>query len=786
MFKSIHFKILGLVIAVVVVGVVVALYVGNAKQEKELIKEKVRASRLMAQPILDTIYTDMLEERAGSVRRLIDHLQNIEGIERVQIIRSNGIEAAFKDFKTLDAVKEEFGEIKPDWIENHEDKAINKADGVDSQGFKEALRAFSLDWESEEKYYIEEDGRIFTYLHPIEMRPKCNGCHDTEGGRGILMISSSLDEMYATLGATRLFWIISVIIAIAFFGILLSVLIRRVITGPIEKTVGVIKKVADGKSDIADHVDIVSSDEIGDLAIAFNKMLDTLAERDAANKKLFSTIIKSREEWVSTFDAIADFISIHDLEHRVVKVNKSLSNKLNTTPEALIGKRCYELYSGYHSGEEGCPISEALETGATTVEERDDLLPDGKTYGLITYPVFDQYGKANACVHIARDISGERALKEKLLHSEKMSSIGKFIAGIAHELNNPLMGIMGFSQILTETAGDKSINDPYVKDKLKKIYREAVRTAKIVQSLLTFARAKETNKTYNDINKLIHDTVELREDILKKNNIKIVLNLDKDIPSTMVDFYQIQQVFMNLINNAMDAMVAANGDGTLTISTIRKGRYIITSFSDDGPGIPNEFKEKIFDPFFTTKEVGKGTGLGLSITHGIIEEHLGSIDIGNSKDGGAIISVSLPIVAKPTEKPKVHILTHKASAALTGCRVLVADDEESIRETLAQILETEGCLVASTPDGRLAMDLIRKSPPDIVITDLKMPNIGGIELYNILKKEQPTLSKRVIFLTGDILDDKTEGFLKESGLPFILKPFDPKELIKLIRSILTD
>ena len=174
-------------------------------------------------------------------------------------------------------------------------------------------------------------------------------------------------------------------------------------------------------------------------------------------------------------------------------------------------------------------------------------------------------GKSIACVHIASDITEEKTLKEQLLHAEKVTSIGKFVAGIAHELNNPLMGIMGFSQILMNTTSDKSISDPDIQDKLQKIYNESLRSAKIVQNLLTFSRSKKITKTGNNLNALIRETLENRDEALKENNIEISLDLDAEIPNSMLDHYQIEQVFINIVNNAMEAMAEANKGGTLKI-----------------------------------------------------------------------------------------------------------------------------------------------------------------------------------------------------------------------------
>ena len=391
--------------------------------------------------------------------------------------------------------------------------------------------------------------------------------------------------MYEILRSGRNQWILSGILAISIGGVLLSILIKKSITGPIKKNVEVMKRIADGKAEISERIKVEENNEIGYLASAFNSMLDSLEKRAEENKKLFELVIKSKEEWVATFDAIQDLISIHDADYRIIKINKALARKFNSTPEELIGKRCYELLYCRHEPKQMCPHSRTLATGEIADAEVDDMVFEG-TYKVTTFPVFNNEGRVWASVHVSRDITQEKMLREQLLHAEKLSSLGKLVAGIAHELNNPLMGIMGFSQILMDTPGEKKLDD--IKDKLRKIYHESLRTAKIVQNLLTFARAKKTEREYHCINDIIKHTIELREYSLKANNIKVILELEEGLPRTMVDLFQLQQVFINIINNAEDAMVAANGRGTILIKTRKKRNKVEILFKDDGPGISRD------------------------------------------------------------------------------------------------------------------------------------------------------------------------------------------------------
>jgi len=220
--------------------------------------------------------------------------------------------------------------------------------------------------------------------------------------------------------------------------------------------------------------------------------------------------------------------------------------------------------------------------------------------------------------------------------------VGELAAGVAHELNNPIAAIQGFAQLLK---GRKDLDTTMNRD-LETIYKESQRAAKITQNLLTFARKHEPETSFISLNEALQKTLELHVHQMKVNNIELVVELAPDLPKTMADFYQMQQVFMNIINNAEQAMVEAHGKGRFLVQTRRVARMIQVTFTDDGPGISEENLEKVFDPFFTTKEVGKGTGLGLSICYGLIQAHGGRIYAKSKLGEGTTFVVEIPIVSE--------------------------------------------------------------------------------------------------------------------------------------------
>jgi signal transduction histidine kinase len=252
--------------------------------------------------------------------------------------------------------------------------------------------------------------------------------------------------------------------------------------------------------------------------------------------------------------------------------------------------------------------------------------------------MFNNVGEVIGSVHVTRDITEHKQIEEQLIMTDRLASIGELTSGITHELNNPLTSIIGFSQLLME----ESLPDDIKKD-LDVIHNEAVRASDIIKNLLTFARKHSPVKQVSQINKIMDDVLKLRAYEQKVNNIKVNTHFASDLPEIMVDYFQIQQVFLNIIINAESAMLEAHKHGTLTITTEWIGNFIITSFSDDGPGIDKKNIDRIYDPFFTTKDIGKGTGLGLSICHGIVTEHNGKIYVKSKLGKGTTFIIELPV-----------------------------------------------------------------------------------------------------------------------------------------------
>lgn len=365
-----------------------------------------------------------------------------------------------------------------------------------------------------------------------------------------------------------------------------------------------------------------------------------------------------------------------------------------------------------------------------------------------------------------------------LIQSEKLSAVGQLVSGVAHELNNPLAAVIGFSQLSLGTEAN-----PKTVSYLKKICSEADRCAKIVNNLLTFSRKSKPEKKLVRINGIIEKTFDLMSYQFQVNNIKIVKDLDPDLPKTMGDFHQLQQVFLNIVNNAFQAMMEKSKGGSITVRTKRIEDMIFIEFTDTGPGIPKENLNKIFDPFFTTKEIGKGTGLGLSISYGIIKEHGGNIYALSELNKGATFVIELPIV-------EAHLSEVEKEKALKGvssnfqATILVIDDEQNILDLLYDFLGEKGYQVDTANSGQEALRKLKVGTYDLILCDLKMPNLSGQQLYAEIKRIHPELSSKIIFFTGDTVSPQTESFLKLTGNKVIPKPFDLDWLLSFIQDFL--
>jgi len=400
-------------------------------------------------------------------------------------------------------------------------------------------------------------------------------------------------------------------------------------------------------------------------------------------------------------------------------------------------------------------------------------------------PMFTEDGSVREWVGTCIDITERKRAEEERLELERkahnasrLASIGEMAAGIAHEINNPLTPVLGFTERLMRQELPENI-----KSDLKIIYDSARRTADVTRRLLTFARQSKPMRVLCDINEVVESTLQLRGYHLKTNNIKVIIKLDPELPRTMADAGQLQQVFLNLIMNAEYEMTQYHGGGNLLIKTEKRGNIIRVSVRDDGPGISRENMEKLFTPFFTTKKVGEGTGLGLSVCHGIVAEHNGRIYAESKVGKGATFVVELPIVRQQRGKETKPSESDTGEAVETAkARILVVDDEPTIVQVIKRTLTDEGYEVRATGKAKEALRLIESREYALILLDIKLPDMSGIELHQHLDK---TDAQRIIFITGDVMGPDTMDFFSRIRACYITKPFDIEQLKKEVKSKLT-
>jgi len=398
-------------------------------------------------------------------------------------------------------------------------------------------------------------------------------------------------------------------------------------------------------------------------------------------------------------------------------------------------------------------------------------------------PKFDGRREIVGFRGIINDVTERKAIEQQALVTNKLASIGELASGVAHELNNPLTTVMGYAQLLVD---NKDVPG-HVKSDLDKIYQESQRAAKIVHNLLSFARRRKPEKSYFDANNLVQKTIDLRSYELKVNNIGVHVNLNPDLPEIKADYHQIQQVILNILINAEQALVEVRRRGKITVTTSALKDGIRISIADNGPGILKANITRIFDPFFTTKEVGKGTGLGLSVCHGIVTAHGGKIFVESETGKGAAFIINLPVAM--AEEPDVEEVSAAADDIFRrhktkGKNILIIDDEPGIRNILSRILSAKGYRADSAPDAETALTKLDENGYDLYIIDLKLPKISGKKLYEIMMNKYPSSTGKVMFITGDTITPSTQDFLDSTGKPYVTKPFDPRVVVKLAGEIL--
>lgn len=370
-----------------------------------------------------------------------------------------------------------------------------------------------------------------------------------------------------------------------------------------------------------------------------------------------------------------------------------------------------------------------------------------------------------------------RHTQQQLLQSEKMAAVGQLISGVAHELNNPLTAILGYSQLLQSDDPSRKQGAEY----LEKLHRQAQRMHHIVQSLLSFARQRKPQRAAVNLHQILDDTLTLREYDLRQKKIRVHRQFDRQLPATSADSNQLQQVFLNLLNNAMDAIEETSGPGEIWIRTEASSGHLRVEFTDSGPGLRDI--HRIFDPFYTTKPVGKGTGLGLSICYGIVKEHGGEIEAKNSPPRGATFVITLPLLVGSSSPADAG--GSRAEGAIRG-KILLVDEVETVLQLEEEVLAAAGAPVRLARSVAQAVEILVREPVDAIVCDAKLQEDDpGAGLCEWIAKHRPELASKLLFTVSSADEGDLAQVRQRTGCPILCKPFHIDQFLAAVKAVLS-
>jgi signal transduction histidine kinase/ActR/RegA family two-component response regulator len=512
-----------------------------------------------------------------------------------------------------------------------------------------------------------------------------------------------------------------------------------------------------------------------------------LSMEDATERRRSETRRKTAEaELLALLDSMHEGVLLFDESSVLRLANRAFTELLQLPPGAAregqhLGELLEALQDRFEHPAEFARRWKAIHESAREAVPGEISLrhPARSTLTRLVRPIFDADGRRVGTLELYRD-AGVSAAASRVLQNQKLAMLGQLLAGVAHELNNPLTSIVGYAQRLTAGAGHPE-NDA------QRLAEEARRAAGIVRNLLSFAHESSAQPSPTDFNQLVRSVTALRAYHWRIQSIVLDLDLHPDLPQPCLDSQKWQQVVMNLLLNAQQAIESKRGRGRITVRTRPlAGQRISLEVEDDGPGVPLQVTARIFDPFFSTKPPGEGTGLGLWIVSGIVREQGGRIVHEAVPSGGARFVVEIPLNAatalatgaKAAGEPVAEPRLAAPQAPVTGKRILVVEDEPTIAALVVDVLRDMGHTVLAITDSDDALDAALREDADfdLLICDLRMPRVDGRAFLQTLKRNHSALRNRILFLSGDTLSPRTIEFFQHNALVFLAKPFLVEEL----------
>lgn len=517
------------------------------------------------------------------------------------------------------------------------------------------------------------------------------------------------------------------------------------------------------------------------------KTWDLNNSREQANE----AVRRGKRDWEQTFDAVPDLIAIIDTGHRVLRVNRAMAQRCGLDPQEVIGRKCHDLIHCSPVPPHVCPHLRMLEDGQLHNEE-SEIKELGGFFEISVSPLYDSSGNLTASVHVIRDITARKLaeakrqeLERQFQQTQKLESIGVLAGGIAHDFNNILTIILGHCFMVREEIA-AGMTD---KNHILQIESAANRAADLCRQMLAYAGRSPLLQSHVNLNLLIDEMVKMLTSALKKN-VTIQLDLQRGIPEINVDHSQIQQIVMNLIINAAEAIGDANGTITVALkqaevrslepdvdffgAPVPPARYACLEVSDTGCGMDEEALTRIFEPFYTTKFTGRG--LGMSAVLGIIKSHGGALKLSSTPGVGTTFRIYLPLPQTVPLSPEIPERERAVDTAAGSGTLLLVDDEEALRAIGGALLSAMGYSVVVAGNGREALDIFcnPENRIDLVLLDLVMPVLGGREAYRELRKLSPRVP--IAICSGCSDDELQELIDRDERAVFVQKPYKPDML----------
>ncbi len=517
-------------------------------------------------------------------------------------------------------------------------------------------------------------------------------------------------------------------------------------------------------------------DPFGETTLSRVNAMTDLLNVALENAELVETLRRAEWRFRTLFRSAPDAVFTVLASGRIREANEAAAQIIGMDTVRMVGRRLSELVAEPDRPQ----LEEAL---ATTFAGRPARLEmtfrrAGTEHAHVVSLAASLLPEADppSVLVVARDVTAERDMRVRLMQSDRLAAVGELVAGVAHEVNNPLSSISAYAQLLLR---DPQLDGAF-REHVEVIRAETTRASHVVKDLLAFARHSEPRHEPLDLNLVVARTLRMRAYQLSSNRVIVQQSLGSGLPAVIGDARQLQQVCLNLITNATQAM--APGGGTLTVTTRLAGGEVVLEVTDTGGGIAADVQARVFEPFFTTKKEGEGTGLGLSVSYGIVTEHKGRIELVDTSPRGTTFRVSLPAAAAGAvaegvapEPPLV------LRSPIAGIRLLFVDDEPAICSSVLAYARTRGFTVITAPNAEQALEIMRDTSVDAVVCDIRMPGMDGFAFHNWLKLERPGLAQRTVFITGDVVTASGRVSVRQ---PMLAKPFSFERLEASVTAVI--